>query len=77
MLNIDLNQRGPGEFLGTRQSGYTDLRLANLTDIHMIEKASHYAKQVFENDPDLTAQEHQLMLDALNHFWPESEGDLS
>lgn len=73
----DLNQRGPGEFLGTRQSGYTGLRLANLTDIHMIEKASQYAKQVFENDPDLTAQEHQLMLDALKHFWPESEGDLS
>ena len=73
----DLNQRGPGEFLGTRQSGYANLRLANLTDVHMIEKARHYAQQVFENDPNLTAPEHQLMLDALNHFWPSSEGDLS
>ena len=73
----DLNQRGPGEFLGTRQSGYTNLRLANLTDIHLIEKAAHYAKQVFENDPDLQAPEHQLMLNALNHFWPVGEGDLS
>lgn len=73
----DLNQRGPGEFLGTRQSGYTDLRLANLTDVHMIEKAVHYAQQVLENDPNLVAQEHHLLLDALNHFWPESEGDLS
>jgi ATP-dependent DNA helicase RecG len=73
----DLNQRGPGEFLGTRQSGYTNLRLANLTDIHLIEKAAHYAKLVFENDPELTAPEHQLMLNALNHFWPVGEGDLS
>jgi ATP-dependent DNA helicase RecG len=73
----DLNQRGPGEFLGTRQSGYTSLRLANLTDVHLIEKARHYAQQVFENDPNLTAPEHQLMLDALNHFWPSSEGDMS
>jgi ATP-dependent DNA helicase RecG len=73
----DLNQRGPGEFLGTRQSGYTDLRLANLTDIHLIEKAAHYARQVFDNDPNLTASEHQLLLDALNHFWPVVEGDLS
>jgi ATP-dependent DNA helicase RecG len=73
----DLNQRGPGEFLGTRQSGYTNLRLANLTDIHLIEKAAHYAKQVAENDPDLTAPEHQLMLKALDHFWPVGEGDLS
>ena len=73
----DLNQRGPGEFLGTRQSGYAGLRLANLTDIHLIEKARYYAEQVFENDPTLAAPEHQLMLDALNHFWPSKEGDLS
>ena len=73
----DLNQRGPGEFLGTRQSGYANLRLANLTDIHMIEKARKYAQQVFQNDPTLTAPEHQLMLDSLKHFWPTQEGDIS
>lgn len=73
----DLNQRGPGEFLGTRQSGYAGLRLANLTDVHLIEKARRYAQQVFENDPTLTAEEHKLMLDALEHFWPKREGDVS
>lgn len=73
----DLRQRGPGEFLGTRQSGYANLRLANLTDVHLIEKARHYAQQVFENDPTLMAPEHRLMLDALEHFWPKKEGDLS
>ncbi|HEX9028722.1 MAG TPA: ATP-dependent DNA helicase RecG, partial [Anaerolineales bacterium] len=39
----DLDQRGPGQFLGTRQSGYSELRLASLTDIHLIEKARHHA----------------------------------
>ena len=73
----DLNQRGPGEFLGTRQSGFTSLRLANLTDVHMIEKARRYASQVFDNDPRLLAPEHHLMLEALNHFWPSEEGDVS
>ncbi len=73
----DLRQRGPGEFLGTRQSGYAGLRLANLTDVHLIEKARHYASQVFDNDPTLSAPEHQRMLDALNHFWPSEEGDIS
>ena len=73
----DLEQRGPGEFLGTRQSGYDNLRLAKLTDIQLIEKAGQYAKTVFENDPELASPEHQLMLDALNHFWREGEGDLS
>ncbi len=73
----DLNQRGPGEFLGTRQSGYANLRLANLTDIHLIERARKYAQQVFENDPTISAPEHQLMLNALKHFWPTQEGDLN
>jgi ATP-dependent DNA helicase RecG len=77
LAEYDLQQRGPGEFLGTRQSGYTDLRLANLTDIHLIEKARRYARQVFENDPNLEAPEHQLLLDALEHFWPDNEGEVS
>ena len=74
----DLNQRGPGEFLGTRQSGYSILRLANITDVKLIEKAQHYAQQVLENDPMLIAPEHKHMLDALDHFWPsDAEGDVS
>jgi ATP-dependent DNA helicase RecG len=73
----DLKLRGPGEFLGTRQSGYAGLRLANLTDVPLIEKARRYAQQVFENDPTLTTDEHKLMLDALEHFWPKREGDVS
>lgn len=73
----DLNQRGPGEFLGTRQSGYADLRLANITDVHLISKAQHYAKQVLDNDPTLSAPEHKFMLDALENFWPSEEGDIS
>ena len=28
----DLAQRGPGDFLGNRQSGYMDLRMANIMD---------------------------------------------
>ncbi len=44
----DLEQRGPGEFLGTRQSGYTPLRMANLTDISLIEKARTEAQNMFE-----------------------------
>jgi ATP-dependent DNA helicase RecG len=73
----DLRQRGPGEFLGTRQSGYASLRLASLTDVHLIEKARGYAQQVYENDPTLSAPEHHLMREAMEHFWPNKEGDLS
>jgi ATP-dependent DNA helicase RecG len=77
LAEYDLNQRGPGEFLGTRQSGYTNLRLARITDVGLIEKAQRYAHQVLENDPTLSASEHKLMKDALENFWPSDEGDIS
>ena len=73
----DLEQRGPGEFLGTRQSGYSELRLANLTDVHLIEKARHHAQSIFEADPDLKAPEHLLLAQALSRFWSHGQGDIS
>ncbi len=65
----DLEQRGPGEFLGTRQSGFGNLRMANLSDVRLIEKARRFARQLFEQDPDLQAPEHALLAQALTHFW--------
>jgi len=74
----DLEQRGPGDFLGTRQSGYqTELRLANLTDIHLIEKARRVAHDMFTTDPELKAVENQLVSAALARFWGEGQGDIS
>ncbi len=74
----DLEQRGPGEFLGTRQSGYhSELRLASLTDIHLIEKARRYAQQVFNDDPELGLPENQVLAAAVERFWDEGQGDIS
>jgi ATP-dependent DNA helicase RecG len=73
----DLEQRGPGEFLGTRQSGYSELRLANLTDIHLIEKARHLAQSIFDIDPDLKSPDHQLLAQSLKRFWSLGQGDIS
>ncbi|MBR6027058.1 MAG: ATP-dependent DNA helicase RecG [Neisseriaceae bacterium] len=49
----DLNLRGPGEFLGARQSGVPLLRFANLQeDLHLLESARDYATQMIrENSP--------------------------
>jgi ATP-dependent DNA helicase RecG len=73
----DLQQRGPGEFLGTRQSGYADLRMASLTDMHMIEKARFQAQALFERDADLQMPENQLLAEALRRFWGGGKGDVS
>ncbi|OSI06898.1 ATP-dependent DNA helicase RecG [Neisseria animaloris] len=50
----DLNIRGPGEFLGARQSGVPMLRFANLEeDLHLLEKAREIAPQLIEERPDI------------------------
>jgi len=49
----DLNIRGPGEFLGVRQSGVPILRIANLNrDFKLLEEAKIIADQLLENHPE-------------------------
>jgi ATP-dependent DNA helicase RecG len=74
----DLEQRGPGEFLGTRQSGYgSGLRMASLTDVQLIQKARGEAENLFARDPDLTMPEDALLAESLDRFWHEGQGDVS
>ncbi len=50
----DLKIRGPGEFLGTRQSGLPDLRFANLVrDVPILSEAREAAFQIIAEDPNL------------------------
>jgi ATP-dependent DNA helicase RecG len=74
----DLQQRGPGEFLGTRQSGYSSgLRMASITDVKLIEKARVQAQKLFERDPYLNQPEHALLAEAFGRFWGDGKGDVS
>ena len=74
----DLQQRGPGEFLGTRQSGYASgLRMASLTDLDLIESARSHAQKLFEDDANLEKPEHALLSEALERFWGDGKGDVS
>jgi ATP-dependent DNA helicase RecG len=73
----DLEQRGPGDFLGTRQSGFSELKMARLTDVKLIEKARREAIALFERDPNLEQPEHQMMAEAMQRFWRAEEGDIS
>jgi ATP-dependent DNA helicase RecG len=74
----DLQIRGPGEFLGTRQSGYaSSLRMASITDVKLIEKARTQAQKLFEQDAELSQPENMLLAEALGRFWGEGKGDVS
>jgi ATP-dependent DNA helicase RecG len=74
----DLSLRGPGEFLGTRQSGYASgLRMASITDVKLIEKARGEAQKLFEQDAELAQPEHALLKESFERFWGEGKGDVS
>ncbi|MBM3125262.1 MAG: ATP-dependent DNA helicase RecG [Chloroflexi bacterium] len=78
LADLDLKIRGPGEFLGTRQSGFASaLKMASITDIGLIEKARAQAQLLFERDPDLGQPEHALLAEAFARFWGGGKGDVS
>jgi ATP-dependent DNA helicase RecG len=77
LAEVDLDQRGPGDFLGTRQSGFAELQMAQLTDVHLIEKARNEAKKIFKLDPELSQPEHQSLTEVLERFWSSGRGEIS
>lgn len=76
LAEADLLLRGPGEFFGTKQSGLPDLKVAQLTDVKLLEHARQVAKEIFERDPEFAQPENQLLKKGMNEFW-RGEGDLS
>jgi ATP-dependent DNA helicase RecG len=49
----DLHLRGPGEFIGARQSGLPMLRYADLEDTALIEQARTAAEELLRGDPEV------------------------
>ncbi len=49
----DLEIRGPGDFLGGRQSGVPDLAMASLHNTKLVEKTRSWAQKILEKSPEL------------------------
>ncbi len=60
LAEIDLFQRGPGDFIGIRQSGYKEIRFSNIMNVKLIEKARALAKEVINDDPNFINEESHL-----------------
>ncbi len=68
----DLEIRGPGEFLGTRQSGLPELRVAHLIrDQRVLAEARREAFALVAEDPYLSRPEHEGLRQALMNRWQQ------
>jgi len=70
IAEADLALRGPGEFLGTRQSGLGHIRLANLArDAQLLIEARKEAQGWLVQDPELRTEESAAMREILLRRW--------
>lgn len=65
----DLELRGPGDFMGVRQHGLPELRLAQLSDRSTLELARQEAMRIYRQDPDLSHPEHAELARHIASFW--------
>lgn len=72
LAEIDLQLRGPGEFFGIRQSGTPDLKVAQLTDMRLLQAAYREAHAILADDPQLERPEHALLRSKVEEFWIET-----
>ena len=63
IAEVDLRLRGPGDIMGTQQSGVLNLKIADLLkDKDILQSARYYAKKVLSYDPTLKAPENKTIL---------------
>jgi ATP-dependent DNA helicase RecG len=68
----DLKIRGPGEYLGTRQSGIPAFRAANVVrDAALLELARNEATAWLEHDPELSGRDSRELRRVLDKRWGE------
>ena len=66
----DLKARGPGDFFGNRQHGLPQLKIADLAgDMRLLNLAQEAAKQLLEEDPELSAPEDRPVLERVRQLF--------
>jgi ATP-dependent DNA helicase RecG len=76
LAELDLQQRGPGEFFGTRQAGLPEFRVANLIrDRAVLELAKVEAAKFAESpDPAVSREERDAVWERLKQQWQRKYG---
>ncbi len=64
IAEVDLRLRGPGDIMGTQQSGVLNLRIADIIkDNDILQHARFHAKQLLKKDPSLRLPENAVILE--------------
>ncbi|MGB0897287.1 MAG: ATP-dependent DNA helicase RecG [Flavobacteriaceae bacterium] len=62
LAEVDLKLRGPGDIMGTQQSGILNLKIADIVkDNDILKLARNYAYKILKNDPNLSHEEHRVL----------------
>ena len=72
IAQMDLELRGPGDMIGTRQHGLPELRAASLSDLPTLERARSAAQALLEDDPALCKPEHIAISAKMHELWHTS-----
>ncbi|MGH2561794.1 MAG: ATP-dependent DNA helicase RecG [Thermomicrobiales bacterium] len=73
----DLELRGPGDFIGTRQSGLPELSwIDHSFDTRLLDQARQTAENLLETDPDLLHPDHTALRARLQLFWAAASPDI-
>ncbi|MBC9795650.1 ATP-dependent DNA helicase RecG [Sinomicrobium weinanense] len=62
IAEVDLKLRGPGDIMGTQQSGVLHLKIADIVkDNQILKAARYYAQQLLKHDPALATEENGVI----------------
>lgn len=69
IAEVDLKLRGPGDLMGTQQSGLLTLKIADIVkDNQILQTARYHALQLLKNDPKLEKEENAPVLRAFSRM---------
>ncbi|WP_026704988.1 ATP-dependent DNA helicase RecG [Flavobacterium soli] len=62
IAEVDLKLRGPGDLMGTQQSGVLNLQIADIVrDKDILQLARHHAMKILKDDAPMEKPEHQTL----------------
>ncbi len=73
IAEVDLRLRGPGDLMGTQQSGLLNLKIADIVkDNDVLKTARYYALQTLKKDPELSMDDNRIIKKVYSEIMRES-----